>query len=67
MYAQNCSAFDKACMFVKHAPVLGMSLFCRKVIFFFYRGKFEVVSTYNGRVDFEEQHESFIFFKLTDF
>ena len=32
------------------------------VILFFYVGNFELVSIENGRVDFEEQNEQFLFF-----
>ena len=32
------------------------------VILFFYRGNFELVSIENGRVNFKEQNEPFIFF-----
>ena len=32
------------------------------VILFFYRGNFELVSIENGRVNFKEQNEQFLFF-----
>ena len=51
-YAKN-----KAHGFVKRAPVSGMCLLCRKVIFF---SKLKQ-SSQNGRVDVEEQQEQFLF------
>ena len=48
--------------FVKRAPVSGIHFLFSMVIFFFYRGNFELVSIENGRVNFKEQNEQFLFF-----
>ena len=61
-HARNWSVFDKHACFVKRAPVSGIHFLFSMVILFFYRGNFELVSIENGRVNFKEQNEQFLFF-----